>query len=141
MGIASVNPATGETIKTYDEMTPEAAAAAVMQAHETWQAWRSRYLPELHKLLAELRRQAAVKSQEATAGIAAALDPLLPAARGEESLSRKALWVVASTPGVSCVLNGMRTAAYVDDALGSLSWPPVPDPLAVYEAVREKTAQ
>ncbi|PYQ07605.1 MAG: hypothetical protein DMF83_09050, partial [Acidobacteria bacterium] len=60
---------------------------------ETWQAWRSRYLPELHKLLAELRRQAAVKSQEATAGIAAALDPLLPAARREESLSRKALWV------------------------------------------------
>jgi hypothetical protein len=34
----------------------------------------------------------------------------------------------------------MRTAAYVDDALGILSWPPVPDPLAVYEAVREKTA-
>ena len=108
---------------------------------ETWQAWRSRYLPELHKLLAELRRQAAVKSQEATAGIAAALDPLLPAARRGESLSRKALWVVASTPGVSCVLNGMRSPGYVDDALGILSWPPLPDPLAVYEAVREKTAQ
>ncbi|HEY2941373.1 MAG TPA: aldo/keto reductase [Vicinamibacteria bacterium] len=107
---------------------------------EAWQAWRSRYLPELQKLLGELRRQAALKSQEATAGIAAVLDPLLPAERREESLSRKALWVVASTPGVSCVLNGMRTAAYVDDALGILSWPPVPDPLAVYEAVREKTA-
>jgi succinate-semialdehyde dehydrogenase/glutarate-semialdehyde dehydrogenase len=41
MGIASINPATGETIKTYDEMTPEAAAAAVVQAHKTWQAWRA----------------------------------------------------------------------------------------------------
>ena len=34
MGIASVNPATGKPIKTYDEMTPEKAAAAVAQAHE-----------------------------------------------------------------------------------------------------------
>ena len=41
MAIASVNPATGKTIKTYDEMTPEAAAAAVAQAHETWQTWRT----------------------------------------------------------------------------------------------------
>jgi succinate-semialdehyde dehydrogenase/glutarate-semialdehyde dehydrogenase len=41
MGITSVNPATGKTIKTYDEMTPEEAAAAVAQAHETWQTWRT----------------------------------------------------------------------------------------------------
>jgi hypothetical protein len=105
---------------------------------ETWQSWRSRYMPELQKLLGELRRQAAVKSQQATASIAAALDPLIPAERRAESLSREALWVVASTPGVSCVLNGMRTPTYVDDALGILSWPPLPDPLAVYEAMREK---
>jgi succinate-semialdehyde dehydrogenase/glutarate-semialdehyde dehydrogenase len=41
MGIASINPATGETIRTYEEMTPEQAAAAVSQAHETWLAWRT----------------------------------------------------------------------------------------------------
>jgi succinate-semialdehyde dehydrogenase/glutarate-semialdehyde dehydrogenase len=41
MGITSVNPATGKTIKTYDEMTPEEAAAAVAQAHDTWQVWRT----------------------------------------------------------------------------------------------------
>ena len=40
MGIASVNPATGRTIKTYDEMSPEGAAAAVAQAHATWRTWR-----------------------------------------------------------------------------------------------------
>jgi hypothetical protein len=103
---------------------------------ETWKAWRSRYLPELQKLLGELRRQAVLKSQEAIAGVVAALDPLLPADRRAESLSRKALWVVASTPGVSSVLNGMRTPGYVDDALGILAWPPLKEPLAVYEAVR-----
>ena len=41
MVITSVNPATGKTIRTYEEMTPEAAAAAVAQAHETWQTWRT----------------------------------------------------------------------------------------------------
>ena len=82
------------------------------------------------------RSQAALKSQESVAGLAATLDPLLPAERRPESLSRKALWVVASTPGVSCVLSGMRTPGYVDDALAVLSWPPLADPFAVYEAVR-----
>ena len=41
MAIASINPATGETIRTYEEMPPEQAAAAVSQAHETWLAWRT----------------------------------------------------------------------------------------------------
>ncbi|HKY23103.1 MAG TPA: NAD-dependent succinate-semialdehyde dehydrogenase [Vicinamibacterales bacterium] len=36
----SVNPATGETIKTYDEMTPPQAAAAIADVHEAWNAWR-----------------------------------------------------------------------------------------------------
>ncbi|MGH7874738.1 MAG: NAD-dependent succinate-semialdehyde dehydrogenase [Candidatus Binatia bacterium] len=41
MAITSINPATGKTIKTYDEMTPEQAAAAVAQAHERWRTWRA----------------------------------------------------------------------------------------------------
>ena len=41
MTISSVNPATGDTIKTYDEMTPEQVAAAIVQAHEAWKAWRT----------------------------------------------------------------------------------------------------
>jgi succinate-semialdehyde dehydrogenase/glutarate-semialdehyde dehydrogenase len=41
VAIVSVNPATGKPIKTYDEMTPEAAGAAVAQAHETWRSWRT----------------------------------------------------------------------------------------------------
>ena len=40
MATASINPATGETIRTYPEMTPKDVAAAVVQAHETWLAWR-----------------------------------------------------------------------------------------------------
>ena len=41
MSIESVNPATGTTLKIYDEMTPEQTAAAVEQAHTAWKAWRN----------------------------------------------------------------------------------------------------
>jgi succinate-semialdehyde dehydrogenase / glutarate-semialdehyde dehydrogenase len=40
MPITSVNPATGKPIKTYDEMSPETAAAAIVKAHEAWRSWR-----------------------------------------------------------------------------------------------------
>jgi len=40
MAIESVNPATGETIRTYDEMPPREAAATVERAHEAFGAWR-----------------------------------------------------------------------------------------------------
>ncbi|HUP41039.1 MAG TPA: NAD-dependent succinate-semialdehyde dehydrogenase [Vicinamibacterales bacterium] len=41
MSIESVNPATGTTLKIYDEMTAEQTAAAVEQAHTAWKAWRN----------------------------------------------------------------------------------------------------
>ena len=41
MPLDAVNPATGETIKTYDEMTPQQAAAAVEEAHAAWKSWRT----------------------------------------------------------------------------------------------------
>src|SRR5471032_922434 len=41
MAIASINPANGETVKTYREMTPHEAGAAVDEAHETWKSWRA----------------------------------------------------------------------------------------------------
>jgi len=88
-----------------------------------WGEWRDAYLPELQELMREMRRQAAERSQNLSAALTAAIDPLLPDERRGESLSRKALWTVLSTPGVTCALNGMRTEAYVDDAVTVLAWP------------------
>ncbi|MGH7254894.1 MAG: hypothetical protein ACREI3_03870, partial [Nitrospirales bacterium] len=51
-----------------------------------------------------------------------------------EPLSRKALWVLSSTPGVTCVLNGMRTRAYAEDSLGILQWSPLPEVRPMYDA-------
>jgi succinate-semialdehyde dehydrogenase/glutarate-semialdehyde dehydrogenase len=61
MAITSINPATGKPIRTYQEMTPEAAAAAVVQAHSAWQEWRStpfsQRAPLMKKAAALLRQR------------------------------------------------------------------------------------
>jgi aryl-alcohol dehydrogenase-like predicted oxidoreductase len=106
-----------------------------------WSEWRGAYLPELDALIRELRRQAAERSQTRNAALSAAIDPLLPEERRPETLSRKALWTVASTPGVTAVLNGMRRVDYVDDSVGVLGWPALESAPAVYEAVRDAAAR
>jgi hypothetical protein len=75
--------------------------------------------------------------QPATAAITAELDPLLPAGRRAESLSRKAIWVVASTPGVTTVLVGMRSDEYVDDAMPVAGWAPHPEPMSIHRRFRD----
>ncbi|HKQ33710.1 MAG TPA: hypothetical protein VJT11_00255, partial [Nitrospiraceae bacterium] len=104
-------------------------------AAEQWEAWRDRYVPQLLTLLRGLRREATERSRAKTASVAAALDPLLPEARRGESLSRKALWVLASTPGVTCVLNGMRAPAYVDDSLAVMRWEPLKGINQIFEGI------
>ena len=102
---------------------------------EQWETWRDRYIPELLTLLRGLRREATERSRARTASVTAAIDPLLPVPRRTDSLSRKALWILASTPGVTCVLNGMRTPHYVDEALAVLRWESLKDVMSVYEKV------
>ncbi|MGD8698004.1 MAG: aldo/keto reductase [Gemmatimonadales bacterium] len=89
---------------------------------DAWAAWRDAYLAELDDLLRRLRAQATRISAAQAAALHAAIDPLLPAERRSESLSRKALWTVASTPGITCVLNGMRRVDYVDDSAAVMGW-------------------
>ena len=90
------------------------------------ESWLLRYLPALGDLLALFRSDAAARSRQRSDSIAARLDPALPAWLRSQSLSRKALHSVASVPGVSCVLNGMRRPEYVADAMEVLKWEPLP---------------
>jgi len=105
-------------------------------AAEQWEAWRDRYVPELLTLLRGLRREATERSRRRTAAVATALDAVLPQERRSESLSRKALWVLTSTPGVTSVLNGMRTPAYVEDSVGVLHWPALESSRSAYEIAK-----
>jgi aryl-alcohol dehydrogenase-like predicted oxidoreductase len=103
---------------------------------DRWRDWRGRYLPQLDRMLAAVRREAAAKSAAVANAVAARIDPALPPERRGESLSRKAIWTLASTPGVTSVLVGMRKPDYVADAMAVLDWPPLDDPSAVYAAMR-----
>ncbi|MBI4537761.1 MAG: DUF255 domain-containing protein [candidate division NC10 bacterium] len=125
-----VMPLVAEAIQALDQGLGEPLAAV-------WQAWRDRYLPALEALLGAFRIRAARHSQSVSNRIAAALNPHLPIARRSETLSRKALWVLTSTPGVSCVLLGMRHPDYVADGMEVLKWPPLPDVAKLYRAVAE----
>jgi uncharacterized protein YyaL (SSP411 family)/aryl-alcohol dehydrogenase-like predicted oxidoreductase len=99
---------------------------------DDWQAWRARYLPELRRLLDTARSRAAARGARSAGEVRSALEPVLGDRTGA-TLSQIALWTVASTPGVSAVLVGMRREAYVDDAMAVLDWPPLPDAASVYE--------
>src|SRR5260221_12445596 len=51
MAIARTNPASGETVETYREMTPGETEAAIAEAHETWQSWRTTSFAERARLM------------------------------------------------------------------------------------------
>jgi hypothetical protein len=104
---------------------------------EAWVEWWDRFLPALQALLDAVGRATAENSRRRAAAVRRAIDPLLPAERRGESLSRKAIWTAASTPGVTTVLVGMRRLPYVEDAIGTGAWPPLGDPLAVYRRLGE----
>ncbi len=101
---------------------------------DRWIEWRDSYMAELMDLMRELRRQAAEKTKTRSTALAAAVDPLLPEERRHEGLSRKALWILKSTPGVTSVLNGMRTPDYVDDSVAVLGWSELENASAFFEA-------
>ncbi|HEU4684722.1 MAG TPA: aldo/keto reductase [Nitrospira sp.] len=105
---------------------------------ERWEEWRDRYLPQLVTLLRGLRKEATEKSRDRARAVASVIDPLLPASKRDQSLSRKALWIVSRTPGVTCVLNGMRSRIYVEDSSATLAWGELPDVQTIYEAVRQQ---
>jgi succinate-semialdehyde dehydrogenase/glutarate-semialdehyde dehydrogenase len=51
MAIVSINPTTGQPVRTYREMTADETAAAIAEAHETWLGWRSVAFAERARLM------------------------------------------------------------------------------------------
>jgi len=56
MKIVSVNPATGEAIREYDEIPPEGVSRAVEESHEAFLAWRRTGFPERAALMKKAAR-------------------------------------------------------------------------------------
>ena len=91
---------------------------------KTWETWRDRYLPKLENLLLAIRGRCSRQSRLVSLSLTKRLAPFLPGELHGESLSRKAIAVLVNTPGISCVLNGMRDPDYVIDSLGVLRFKP-----------------
>jgi uncharacterized protein YyaL (SSP411 family)/aryl-alcohol dehydrogenase-like predicted oxidoreductase len=113
--------------------------AGKKEEEQIWESWRDRYVPELIALLKIMRMEAAQKSARRLSGIRQIIDPFLPDSKREEPFSRKALWAVASAPGVTCVLNGMRHPLYVDDSLTILQWELLSQPHALFQSIQTRT--
>ncbi len=107
------------------------------EEEQVWISWRDKYVPELLSLLKVMRMEAAHKSAQKLAELGQTLNSFLPESRQKEPFSRKALWALTSTPGVSCVLNGMRHPVYVDDSLTTLQWEPLSNTRQIFEAFQQ----
>ncbi len=112
-------------------LNPERATA--------WQNWQAQYIPNLHRLFKIVRQEAAQKSQEQLQSITATLDRFLPEDKRKEPLSRKALWSLTSTLGVTCVLNGIRKSDYVEDSLTLLKWKALRNPQEIFESMQSQS--
>ena len=106
------------------------------EEEKIWESWREKYVPELVALLKVMRMEAAQKSAKKLSEIGQVLDPLLPESQRQEPFSRKAIWTVASTHGVTSVLNGMRHPVYVDDSLTILQWEPLQQTWKIFETLK-----
>jgi hypothetical protein len=138
-----------ESYEQFREMEVRQIAPRIMQAlgavgralqgppAERFHAWQERYIGEIEALLAGLRRRAADRSRMRSLALARAADPGLPTEIRHAPLSQKALHVVASVPGVTSVLVGMRESRYVDDAVTMMGRAPLENAAAVLEMTRK----
>ena len=59
MALEAVNPATGEKIKTYPEMTPDEVESRIYRAHQTFVDWKTRTFSERAELMKKAASRAA----------------------------------------------------------------------------------
>ncbi len=85
-----------------------------------WKQWSESYVRELSNFLDTITKQYENQAQKRSNEISKKLDELEPALTSSETLSQKALRVLASMDGVDCILLGMRRTPYVEDAFNAL---------------------
>jgi len=104
---------------------------------ERYRDFRGRYLRDLESVFYAMRQTAAERSAARLRPLRSAIEPFLDLRTREQPLSRQALLLLRSLPGVSSVLLGARKPEYVDDALAALALPKVEDARRALAALRE----
>jgi hypothetical protein len=85
-----------------------------------WQEWESRYRRCLAAVVDTLSRYHARDAAVLSEKLSRQLDAAVPALTASPALSQKALRVLLNTPGLDCLLLGMRRPRYVEDGIASL---------------------
>jgi aryl-alcohol dehydrogenase-like predicted oxidoreductase len=90
-----------------------------------WKQWSESYVKDLSNFLDTITKQYENKAQKRSKEISVELDKLAPDLKTTETLSQKTLQVLTSVPGIDCVLLGMRSTRYVEDAFVAFTQPAI----------------
>ncbi|MEE9167049.1 MAG: NAD-dependent succinate-semialdehyde dehydrogenase [Candidatus Neomarinimicrobiota bacterium] len=90
MPIESINPATGETTKTYREMSPEEVQEIIRKAHEAFLSWKQTAMSHRAELMKNAARTLREEANEAGALMAKEMGKPIKDGRAE---SEKCAWV------------------------------------------------
>jgi aryl-alcohol dehydrogenase-like predicted oxidoreductase len=101
----------------------EHALSGPLQA--AWHLWLERYIDSVSVLLMGLRAKCARASQRRSDKLAKRIAPHLPEELRDTPLSQQVISLLRGCTGVSSVLVGMRSVAYVSDATSVLDRPVV----------------
>jgi hypothetical protein len=113
--------------------------ACLSQHQAEWEGLLAQYVEALNSLFVTITEIFNRVDAEKVEPISQALNLHLSDDQGALSLSQRALNFVASSAGVSVVLNGMKREEYVEDAMGIMEMPDFPQPLTLIESVARTT--
>lgn len=94
-------------------------AAGAMPDREAFSRWQERMIGALNSALEAMGEYFAQAGRPRLDSLHEALIPVVPPELAPAPLAQKAIWILRSLPGVSCVLVGMRREEYVEDCLAA----------------------
>lgn len=110
-----------------------------IQGNAFWDKWQESYFQTIRTVLEDLEHNSLSQQQQESDRVRSLLEASgYP--RTQASLSQIAMSLLLNLQGVSCVLNGMRRVAYVQDAMGALGLPPVDALSILREFSRKRSA-
>lgn len=102
-----------------------------MSTDTEWFKWMQNYNTALNDFLDTVTKYFENHANKRSKNINKKLDSQVETLKKSKTLSQKALRLITSVSGVSCVLLGMRKVEYVEDALKALKESKIPNALPV----------
>jgi aryl-alcohol dehydrogenase-like predicted oxidoreductase len=92
-------------------------ALSELRRHDRYSSWVNSYEPVAQALFASYTSFLEAKAAAVSSDISRSLEAAVPRLRETPTLSRKAIQIYRSFPGIDCILVGMRRPQYVEDIM------------------------